>query len=419
MTDKLTPASARDAGPGTVLRDHEVKGLELHVGTQKRTWRLYYRTRAGDERRPRVGYFPEFSLSRARDIARDWKDRVARGEDPSAEFQAARAAPKVEELCDRYLRDYAERRKQPRSVREDRLLIEAHIKPGLGSRRVAEVQKLDVDRFLDDVRQRRYVARGARRGDRREAPGAANHVRALLSKMFNLAETDFGMRPQHSNPVRGTRLNYMPKRKRMASKAELRRLVDTLGDLAPHWPGEVAATWVLMFTGARVGEITNAAPQHYDGVRLSLPNHKTVRHVGDRKIYVPRPARDILQTMPLAGERLFISGTLQRFWAEVRRRADLGDLQLRDFRRLWASVALSNGLSLEQIGEHYGHTQAQTTLGYSWLMQDEEADQGVDRVAEALLKRAGVSRPAASASRFVRRRRVSAGTASKLQSAGP
>jgi hypothetical protein len=44
----------------------------------------------------------------------------------------------------------------------------------------------------------------------RGKPGAANRCLALLSKMFNLAEA-WGLRPEHSNPVR--HIDRYPERK--------------------------------------------------------------------------------------------------------------------------------------------------------------------------------------------------------------
>lgn len=170
---KLTPATARDTPAPAVLRDHEVSGLQLRVRPTGRVWHLWYRTRAGTERRPKLGNFPEMSLARARELAKDLKEKIARGEDPSQQWADARNAPTVAELCDRYLSEWAPRHKEPASVEEDRKLIVAHVKPGLGSARVADVDKPAVERFLGDVKDRRYTRDT---GGRSTAPGAANQI---------------------------------------------------------------------------------------------------------------------------------------------------------------------------------------------------------------------------------------------------
>jgi integrase len=41
---------------------------------------------------------------------------------------------------------------------------------------------------------------------------------------------------------------------------------------------------------------------------------------------------------------------------------------MHDLRRYFAAAGIEAGLSLEQVGQLLGHTQAQTTRRYAWLL---------------------------------------------------
>ena len=85
----------------------------------------------------------------------------------------SRHAPTVAELAERYLAEHCEPKNKPRSITENRRFLEQFILPALGKYRVDAVTRVDVAKL-------HHTMRGT--------PYQANHVRAVLSKMFNLAE---------------------------------------------------------------------------------------------------------------------------------------------------------------------------------------------------------------------------------------
>lgn len=393
MMDRLTPAAARDARPGDVIRDHEVKGLQLRCTATKKAWYLYYRSKSGLERRPKLGNYPELSLTAARDAARALLQQIAAGEDPSAKWQTAREAPTVDQLCDRYLSDWASLRKSAGSVKEDQLLIDTHIRPGLGSRRVTDVTRADVDKFLTDVYRRKYVdaARKGRDG-KRTAPGAANHVRALLSKMFMLACDEWELRPPNTNPVRKSTEFETTPRKRKAEPAELGRLLKGVLELANRQPKHAAVLLALFLTGARRGEILNATVGEWHGRVLILKNHKTKRWVGDKEIPLPRPVRDVLEHIDAQqpnrpdSASLFGVRSIRKTWERLRDECGCPDLELRDVRRTVASYGISYaGASLTDIGQLFGHTNSQTTMRYAHMVGERKGELA-DKIAAAILE---------------------------------
>lgn len=401
---KLTPAAARDAKPGDTLRDHEVKGLTLRVGAERKSWQFYYTTRGGDERRPTIGHFPDMSLSRARGVAQGLKDRVAQGEDPSADWKAARAAPTVNDLADVYTTDWVALKNGPRWAHDVELHLNRVIRPGLGARRVADVTRTDVDKLLADVLARKYTPATRRQYKGATAPGSANQTRSVLSKMFTFAE-EKGWRPQYSNPVRFAEKNKLSKRKVVATPDTLPKIAAAMLRIEQRHPvgskryvrslRQVACLWTLFLTGGRVGEILNATREELQADGLVKVEHKTSRHIGDKTIHVPRRARALLDRLPPSPcGRLFGEITLQEVWNKIRVDAGCPELQMRDIRRTFASYAVSIGVPLEQIGDHFGHTDVETTKGYSWMLSRAKADM-VERVADHITaSAAGRSAPA-------------------------
>lgn len=390
----MTPAQARDfRGPG-ILRDDEVVGLQLIVSNAgKKRWFYYHRVRSGKERRPKLGNFPAMSLGEARRAAKDIAEKVAKGEDPSAAWQAERAAPTVAELCDKYLNEWGPKHNSSRTLKENRHLIECHIRPGLGRYKVAEVTREDVDSFLDDVLNRRYVDAARRERDGIEqAPSAANHVRTLLRHLFNLARDDFRWSIQKVdgesiNPVRKTVKQHIEQRQRLAEPAELRAILTLLGEHEDEWPAHVAAIWTLFFSGGRVGEIEKAAKAALDGNRIVLKKHKTFKKIGTKPVRLPSFIVEMIGKLDVEGDRLFGEIALKRFWGLIREKAGCPDLQMRDARRTFASYALQCGFTLDAIGKLLGHTNIRTTGGYTWLVEElsGERNEMVERIAAEML----------------------------------
>ena len=60
----------RVAKQGDELVDDDVRGLQLRVQKRRKTFLLYYRTKSGQRRRPKLGDFPSMTLRRGRRAGR-------------------------------------------------------------------------------------------------------------------------------------------------------------------------------------------------------------------------------------------------------------------------------------------------------------------------------------------------------------
>lgn len=208
-------------------------------------------------------------------------------------------------------------------------------------------------------------------------PVQANRVLALLSHAFNLAE-DWGWRPQQSNPCFRVKRYRERARTRLPSAAEAQRLMMTLATWQERQPWFVGMILLLMLTGCRRMEIQAAKRSWFQGDRLVLPDSKT----GAKIIPLNSQAQAIVEAIPeVPGNPYLIVGRRKgahliqprKLWRELCNQAGVDELNMHDLRRLFASVAISSGATLEQTMQLMGHTQAQTTKRYAFLMTQAKA----------------------------------------------
>lgn len=391
---KLSAAAARELSPGGILRDHEVKGLQLKARASSKSWHFYYRSPVdGAERRPKIGDFPALTLEAARSIAREYAQRVARGEDPSAERTALRGAPTMADLVREFQADGAYRARKPRTIAEDDRHCRLVVKH-MGGLRVADVTVDDCNRVLRLVTEGRH--RPDEAGRPQPAPVAANRLGVALSAILSYAErARLGWRPRHSNPMADD--DVLRNRERLrrvhATAADLAKLADELDRLEGEWPRRVAAIRCILLCGSRVTELITAPRSALDGNRAILSEHKTDRTGDDRTIVFPRQALEIVNALPDDGSGLIFGldydgKPLDRFrifhvFEMARERAGCPQITVRDLRRTFASAAKTAGKSLDAIGEVFGHKDPSTTRRYAWLF-DDGADDLVQETADTL-----------------------------------
>lgn len=347
------------AKDGDELVDDDVRGLQLRVRAKRKTFFLYYRTKSGQRRRPKLGDFPAMTLAQARDAARSLLAEVALGRDPSAAWQASRDQEAMGELCDRYLADYAEEHK--RTAWRDRQRINNVIRPRWGTRPAMEITKEDV--------------MGLRRA-MKDIPVTFNRTRALLSKIFNFAEIE-------PNPVKRVPRYRETPRRRYLSPDEYIRLAKVLDELEPQYPAAIGFLRLLLLTGCRSGELLNARREWYKDGILTLPIHKTVEKTGVKEIIFPPAAQKVLEALPPRDGWLTGLNSRPTLVIDlVTEKAKLENFVPHDIRHSFASEALSAGYTLDQIAELFGHASVQTTRRYAHLIQDKKRQVALDIAAQ-------------------------------------
>ncbi|MSO76552.1 MAG: DUF4102 domain-containing protein, partial [Alphaproteobacteria bacterium] len=383
--DAMAPASV-DA----YLWDRELAGFGLKVSPAgRKTYLVQYRLggRGGRIRRYNIGpHGAPLTAEEARWEAALVLTEVRAGRDPAGKRLADRKAPSVAELAERFMAEHTGAKSKARTKAEYGRLFDRLILPALGARRALDVARSDVAKLHHGLR---------------ETPYQANRTLAVLSKLFNWAERH-GERPDGSNPARHVERFKEQGRERFLSPAELARLGATLAKVEAQGaasPSVVAAIRLLIFTGARLGEVLGLRWEHVDfeGGALRLPDSKT----GKKVVHLNAPAREVLSALPrLEGNPWVIAGqregcplvNLERPWRRIRQAAGLDDVRLHDLRHSFASVGAGAGLGLPIIGALLGHTQAQTTARYAHLADDPlklASDIIAGRIADAMKSTSG------------------------------
>jgi integrase len=360
----LSQDTANTARPGTILRDATIPGLHLRAFAQSRGFYLSYRFR-GQQRKPKLGDYPTLTITAARRIAKDMLERVACGEDPSAERQALRAAATVADMIDRYNEHHAPGKK---TGNEDKRMARAYVRPKLGKLKVADVRVTDIMDL--------HAAMS-------KTPAQANRVLALLSKMFELAIL-WEMRPLNSNPCRHVVRYPARKRRRYATAEEAAKIVERLRHYEAEFPAQVAFTWLLIYTGARPSEIAAAMPEHLKDGRLVLTVHKTDGTGDERVIQLPPQALRSIEKLPKRkkGETLLGIKSSRHLWRKIIADTKIVGLWRYDLRHTFASLGLSSGMTLARVGELLGHRSTQTTSRYAHLI-DDQAKQDATEIANS------------------------------------
>lgn len=407
MTDrvKLTKRAVDALKPSEkrfVAWDSEISGFGVRVAPSgRKTYVLKYRVGGGRSGRVRwavIGAHGTLTPDQARETARRWASDVAAGGDPAGAKAEWRNAPTVSDLLDLYLSDHVGKKNKGSTAKNAALLVDNVIRPALGRIKVADVTVGDVARFHNA---------------NAKTPYQANRALAALSKAFALAEV-WGMRPDGSNPCKKVERFKEQSRERFLSGAEFQRLGEVLAQ-AEREPLRIAgadgkerltrvnpqAIWairLLIFTGARVGEILGLRWEHIDtgNGRANLPDSKT----GKKAIQLPAPALEVLAAAdrPEDGKGYVIRGgdgsdpevplvNIKGPWGAIRRAAGLDDVRPHDLRHAFASIAVAGGLSLPMIGALLGHRETRTTQRYAHLSDDPQraaADLIAGRISDAM-----------------------------------
>lgn len=355
----LTSAAIKNAPAGTTLHDDRVRGLHVRVRATARSFYLYFRTKARQERRPKIGDWPTISLERAREIATVWLRQVAEGHDPVAGWQADAEAPDVATLAATYMDRHGSKK---RTKDEDQRMIDDYIVPKLGTKKVAALTRRDIE-----------DAHASLKG----TPYQANRVLALVSKMMSLA---VAWEYRTSNPALRIPRFKEQKRRRYLRPDEAVRFCELLTKYGPVYPQQAAFLWLLLWTGARPSEIAAVKASQRTGNRLELSVHKTDKTNELRVIYLPPQAVEVLDKLPRSwtGTLLGIQSP-KHLWTKIVKEAGFEDLRMYDLRHSFASAGVAAGLSLAEIGPLMGHQSTQTTARYAHLMEDI----GVDRATRA------------------------------------
>jgi integrase len=318
------------------------------------------------------------------------QQKIRAGIDPLEEKRKRSTEPTLDDLATDYLERYAQAHKRPSSVRGDRRMLASIILPKLGKMRVTEIAKRDIEKLHNSLNRQD--------GQRKPTPYLANRVKALLSKMFNLA---IEWKWRADNPARGIPPFLEDQREKFLTIEEMQKLREAI----ERYPDASARNALLlaMLTGSREGEVLKATWDQFDLQRgvWTKPSHHTKQKKTEHIPLSPE-TRKLLERMapehptgPLfpgtkgKGKDGKLTGgdervSLKRPWLQVCKAAGLvtvstakgkrrtitrykPTLRIHDLRHNFASHLANKGVSLQVVGGLIGHTQIRTTQRYSHL----------------------------------------------------
>jgi integrase len=371
VTQRLTQAFVDTQvadGRDRIVFDRQVSGLGLRVtlaGT--RIW-VAQAMVAGRKRRITVGYAPAMSLSKAREEARQTLAAMHGGIDPTAERKARQRASEartisIGELAERWMADVVIPKLKPRTAFDYKQLLAKHILPALGRYTVVEVDREVIERLHLDMKG---------------TPRRANYTVATIRAMFNFAIRR-DLRATGSNPAASIKMYRERARERFLTEAEMAKAAEAIagaeddGVIGPH---AAAGLRLALFTGARSGEVTAIQWDHIDWERrlIRLPDSKLNE---PRTIHLSDATIEVLRKVPHVGPYVIAGArpgeafkNLSRAWIIARVYGGLRDVRLHDLRHSYASLAASQGVSLQMIGKLLGHKVTATTARYAHLARD-------------------------------------------------
>ena len=300
------------------------------------------------------------------------------------ERQAASPDMSFSALCDLYLADYKENRRETSYITTWRK-IKTYIQPFFADMPINEITPAIVRQWQAEIK-----ARTAKYTGEKLSPPQLRNIHVALSAMFNFAMKYHNLT---SNPARlagsmgakkGRDMHFwtisdFKAFQKAANKEDLRYTAATL----------------LFYTGLRIGELLALTPADFAGGELIISKNYQRIHgkdviqppkteKGNRKIALPpfivRMMKDCFQRLnhPSPHQRIFdtISDrTMREFLNAGADAAGLHHIRVHDLRHSHASLLIEQGFSPLVIKERLGHENIETTLNtYSHLYPTKQSE---------------------------------------------
>jgi integrase len=368
-----------------VLWDDDLAGFGVVVfPSGAKSYVVQYRQN-GTSRRANLGKHGRLTPDEARSEAKKLLGAVETGLDPIADKKAARGVITLREAAKLYLERHVDPKKKVRTAAEYRRLLELHLIPKLGGKKLVDIKRPNVIALHLEISK--------------EKPVTANRAMAVLSALWSWAAKQ-ELVSAAENPVRGLEKNREQGRERYLTDAEFSRLGEVLREAEtiglpmdineghpnskhapkpgtrrpPIDPFAAAAIRLLLLTGARLREILKLQWSSVDIERgiLFLPDSKT----GKKPIYLSEQAVAVLKSLPrIYGSEYVIPGgkvgkprtDLKRPWEAIRKAAGLHGVRIHDWRHSFASVGIGENMGLPLVGKLLGQKNQATTARYAHL----------------------------------------------------
>ena len=342
--------------------DTEVPGLYLAVTRAtpgQGTFYVRYKNNQSKTQHQKIVRTNDTTLAEARKRARTLKAEIQLGADPRGEERARKAVITFAEFFDGHYLPYVKPRK--RSWKRDEELYRLHVRDKLGSKRLTEITRQQVQLLHTAV-----LGKGL-------SHATADHVLKVIRHGLNLA-VDWSMLDK--NPTVGVPLFMVDNKvEHYLNEAELEGLLGVLRTDKNRTICRIAL--FLMSTGCRLNEALQATWTQVDRGnrvwRISATNSKSKKV---RSVPLNDSALEVIDQLDTEGchEYLFVNektakpyGTIMKVWARLRAKAGLPQLRVHDLRHQYASFLVNSGRTLYEVQQILGHSDPSVTQRYAHL----------------------------------------------------
>ena len=342
-----------------------VKGLHVRNLNGNKHFYLTYRTKAGKQRRPKIGVYPQDSIEQVRIRAASIMGKVFLGEDPKGDWDNSKHEMTLQELFDSCWKRHWDKPRYQQSgwAKNVMQLYTAYLKKPFGALGLSEVTPKRIRMWHGD-----YLLEGVYSGNR-----SLN----VLVKLFNHAQ-EMEYVPQGINPATLVKAHPEAKRGRYATEDEMAQIIDYLEDSKFTAAGVVTYIYILIYTGARPQSIERLSKRalHWDADDWGSITFrgKDSKYTGeDDQLLFPPVIKELIYGNK-ENKTGFITPVkmhqVRYFWTGMCKELGIEGLWLRDLRRTFATLGLTSGVSIDHIGRLLNHKSQQTTLTYAKLITE-------------------------------------------------
>ena len=192
LNDKAVRKPLPVKGRDYQIFDVEVRGFAVCIyRSGRRAFTLDYRY-AGRQRRMTIGRWPEWTVTAARDRARQLRREIDEGGDPLAGKGELRTAPRISDMIERYTSEHVVKL-APANAADQKAMLAKLVVPQWGSKLVTDITKNDVAKLLAKIAEGRARPSKVKPNNRARklqgltpTPVRANRVGEVLRKMSPL-----------------------------------------------------------------------------------------------------------------------------------------------------------------------------------------------------------------------------------------
>lgn len=373
----MNATELREIPPGKKLYDHYVKGL-FALGNRdgSKTFYLYYYDMAKKQRKIKLGLYGQLTLEGARKAAQTLLHRIAAGENPAQERKEARAELTVAGLMLEAIKNYWGQKRYVESGTFQAIIqaFKAYFQK-IGKCKLSELNAQELTKWMNSF------------GDRH---AMANHCLTYLSVAFNWAIKN--ELTSLANPCEKVKKFPKPKRNRYATQQEIKQIGNYLEEVFELDPIPAMYLYLILTTGTRPKAIERLkwddlkTKHSLDGKQVGIISFfgKSSARTGEKEtIIIPPKTMAMINRLPKINEFIVPCTMPRRLWKRIQAKFNLQDLWARDLRRTYATVGLSGGVPLSQVGELLNHKCWDTTKIYAKLMLDQRINSAM-QIAQKL-----------------------------------